>query len=197
MLTAYRMQVFKNHPVHKGFARCQQPAECRCLKTILFTKDLQDVYSLPSRDNLLRRSTIISKKVIKNRSGRRVVCCFRSFFLVVAWSGFFLTVRTVLPVWLTALRRKRSASRHHQVQSELRVAVYPSKGRPKGLTSRLFTQSGTERWRGSGDLHSPDADVLIKTLINKKEKKKPGTCSALKNVTSPCVEREFTPKRPC
>ena len=49
--------------------------------------------------------------------------------------------------------------------SRSKVGVFPSKTRK--IFFFFLTCSGTLRWRGSGDLHIPEVQVLIKSLIKK------------------------------
>ena len=77
--------------------------------------------------------------------------------------------------------------------SRSQVGVFSSKSRQIWTYFQIFfTSSGTLRWRGSGDLHIPELEVLNKSLIKKKT---PGTRSVLKNAASPCGEREFISRR--
>ena len=70
--------------------------------------------------------------------------------------------------------------------SRSQVGIFFSKYRQIWTYFQIFfTCSGTLRWRGLGDLHIPEVEVLIKSLIKKKE---PGTRSALKKAASPYGE---------
>ena len=57
--------------------------------------------------------------------------------------------------------------------SRSQVGVFSSKSRPIWTYFQIsFTCSGTLRWRGSGDLHIPQVEVSIKSLIKKKHQER-------------------------